>query len=82
VKVRECAVRLIKGQMMSSDCMSASSCILVRGEGREAARSPSTHMRRRGKLGPLLPALQQGGRAGFYTIGMRQLQDKYAMMSE
>jgi len=25
-----------------------------------------------------LPAVQQGGRAGFYTIGVVRLQDKYA----
>jgi len=67
-KVREYTVRSIDGQTASSDRVSASGRILVRGEGGVGARLPGTHMRREGKLGPLMPAVQQGGHMAMFDI--------------
>ena len=61
-------MRSIDGRTPSSDRVSASGHILARGEGGVGARLPSTHTRREGKLGPLLPAVQQGGRVVMFSI--------------
>ena len=68
-RIREHTVELTGGRTANSNCASASGQVSQEERRGKGARSPGTHTRKVGDLGPLLPAVQQGGRAGFIRSG-------------
>ena len=62
--------------------MSASGRNQTRREGREGARSPGTHTKGGGILGPQLPAIQQGRHTDFIQFRVDAITRQVSYKSE